>query len=503
VEAGIMPVIRISPRLIVCCALYAAAMVIYTDYLTARTAGSFISYAAVSAVLLTALFNYRAGTLGALLLLFTFPAFPRDLLDLYESLDHTGTGLMFSSPKFLTLGGFTLVIWMFAGLALLAVCRGVARGFRFEEPHTRRMFWFAFAFVALLVSSAALAALNQRPIALKEIVSDLRFPFMLAFGAMIGGEFVASSKGPRAAENHLVRLLIALTLISGFKVLFFVADDRLSGSHFRLSFCNPFVIIFPVLLALLWLGRGLQTSRGTVATLTTFGLAASVPDGRGPILIDGAAFLLLFLLAAICRRSKLPALALRGAGLLGAIAVLLIGISASDPRLWKFLAYKSEFLHSKTFYAQLEHSPAVRIAEMRNVWSQNAGKGFAVLIGGGAGASFTYKDYPLRTSLGRSDYSAPELASGLYYHPHVFATYWFLKGGLVAVCSYVGIFWWMGSMAMRRMRLCDGLFPAFMVLLAPAAVIESFWQPDLTLALAVFLAVLAGSASPSKTEISS
>jgi hypothetical protein len=48
------------------------------------------------------------------------------------------------------------------------------------------------------------------------------------------------------------------------------------------------------------------------------------------------------------------------------------------------------------------------------------------------------------------------------------------------------------------MRTGDGLFPPFIALLIPAAIFESFWQPDLTLALAILFAVLTAQAGRSK-----
>jgi hypothetical protein len=490
--------IRLSLGHFAGCALYAAAIVFYTDYLTTESAGVVVSYGAVATVLLASVWNLRLGVLGALLLLFTFPAFPRDLLDLYAGLDLTGESLVFASPKFLTIGGLSLIIWMFVGLAVLAILRGFWTGFRFADPHVLRMVRIALCFVAALLLAATLNALTGAPIAPREILSDLRFPIMLALGAIIGAAFVSSCGGICAADEMLVRLLITITLISGFKVVFFVLDDRLSRSVLRLSFSNPFEITFTMLLALIWLGSKMRMSRRSAALLTLFGLIASVPDGRGPIFIDVVAFVSLFILAGLYRRSRLPSLVLRGSILLAGICLLLLAIAASDQRLWNFLAYKSDFLHDKAFYAEMDHSPAVRIAELKNIGTENAASGIGLLIGQGAGGSFTYKSYPLSTPLGRSDYTASELEHGLFYHPHLFITYWFLKGGGLAVCLYIGIFVWVAKQSAIWMRLSDDFSPVFMALLTPAAIFESFWQPDFTLALAILIAVFASRGLPNE-----
>ena len=492
---------RLSLSSWVTCGLIAAALVFYTDHLTDTPIGTFISYAAAAVVVTIGVVNYRSGVLGALLVLFTFPAFPRDILDIYRDLDARGNVLEFGSPKFITLAGFSLIIWMFLGLASVALFRTAMDGLRFYDRHVRRMFLFSAAFVTVLVSAAAVSALTVPP-PVKEIVSDLRFPIMLCLGAMIGHTFTRSCGGSEQATAALVKLLTLTIVISGFKVLFFILDDRLSGGIFRLSFCNPFIVTFPFVLALVWTGSRSGMTRTGVIIIVLFGLAASLPDGRQLIFLAAVEFVGLFVLGVLCDRSRLPRLMAGGIGLVAVAVLLLIAIAASNPRFWNFLIYKSEFLYSNSFYKQLEKSPAVRIAEFKNIVSELSQGGIGVIAGKGAGGAFTYKTHAIPWHLGRDDYSAAELASGRYYRPHLFVSYWLLKGGIIGLLFYVGLFIWMGRRALARMRTDKRPFPVLMALLVPAAIFEAYWLPDFTIILSIFISVLVAGVAPGSSVAS-
>lgn len=483
----------LSLKTVVVCALVAAGLVIYTDYFTKDAAGVAVSYFVVCGSLLLAVFNFRLGTLAAMFVLFAFPTFPRDLLNLYQDLDATGQKLVFASPKYLTLAGFALIIWLFVALAGLATLRIAFRGLRFGTPAIRRIFTFSMLLTALLLTAAfATVATGGGGAPLKEIVSDLRFPVMLALGAIIGCEFIHCCGSTEEASRQLLQLLVVVTVISGFKVAFFILDDRLSGGLFRLSFSNPFNFIFPLVLTILWLGRRFGLRPGALLAVFIFGVIASVPDGRGPIIAFMVEIVVLFFLVRRFERPRVGALAFRGAGLLCAVALLLVGIAASSPRMWEFLQWKGSFLYDKSFYRQLDKSPAVRIAEFQNIVAQNARNGVGLLVGKGAGGAFTYKSYSLPFILERNDYSAPELASGIFYHPHTFVNYWLLKGGVLAVALYLGVFYWVWKRALRSLRVRLAPFPILMALLVPTAILEAFWRPDLTMIIAIFAAVMAG-----------
>lgn len=475
--------------------LYSAFVVVYTDYLAYQAAGRMISFVLAGIILATAVVNFRAGLYAALLVVFTMPTFPRDILDIYTELLVTRY-IEFNSIKFLSVAGFSLIQWVFIGLFFVAFIRFLLRGGRIESVGASRAASLSFMLSAVLLIGAAVASVGGQAWNLREFMGDFRFPVLFTFGLFIGWAYADSLRSTDMAVGQFVRFLVLLVMVSGIKSIFFLVDDAMAET-FRLGFANPNYVTFPFLIALVIVREETGISSCLYYALLGLGAFSIIPEGRGAIVIYLIVIALAGTLVIVHERAKAPRFVLSTAGIAVLFGLALIAVITSNERFRDYLSGKTLFFTEEIVTGELSPSPAVRVNEFRNIMHESAESNVGLLWGKGAGGYFRYERFPLPFELSISDYSANELRSGRYYHPHLPINYWFLKGGVLGLLLYSLVYYRMfrtgiRSLARDRQGTPPGgkLFHYFIVLSTPIGFIQSYWQPEYIFYFAIILMML-------------
>lgn len=474
--------------------IYSAFIVVFTDYLAYDRIGSIISTASVLIIILLALIRYRIGLLSALFIIFTFPTFPRDILDVYSALQETKT-VAFYSVKFMSFAGFTLAQWMFVALFVIASARFLLSGGRISSGSMSGHVKLLFLFVLLLLLAAMLSSFTGSVINMKELVSDLRFPILFLFGTFVAWSYVQDCGGSIPAIHNLVVLLLLLLVVSGFKTVLFLTDDRMRGV-FRLGLANPIYVVFPFLIALILTKKHLMFSRPAYIMMNILGSLAIIPEGRGTFIVYALVLSMAFLVAWGRKDGSAAALSAQLVSLSIVSVVVLITVIGMHERLWQFILYKASFFTGEMVTGALSESPLVRVYEFMNILSEHVDTGIGLIWGKGAGGYFHYKAYPLPFELGASDYSVMERTTGMFYHPHLPFNFWLLKGGILGLLLYGTVFYRIYAQGREMLRRGHEsawpgrlTFAYYLVLSSMVGFLESFWQPDYTFLYAVILGV--------------
>jgi hypothetical protein len=474
--------------------VYGAFAVVYTDYLAYQAVGKIVSFALAGVIVATALVSFRKGLYAALLVLFTMPTFPRDILDIYTELLVTRY-IEFNSIKFMSVAGFTLAQWVFVALFGIAFVRFLLHGGRIASRFASQAVALMFTLVIVMLLGAVIAAFAGQPWDLREFIGDFRFPMLFTFGLFIGWAYTDSVRSPDAVIAQFLKFLVLLVIVSGIKSVFFLVDDALADT-FRLGFANPNYVTFPFLIALVIMRQRLGISRSLYYALLVLGTFSIIPEGRGAIVI----YIIVMALAAglVIVNDKAGALrfVLSMAGIVVFFILALLIVTISNERFRDYLALKALFFTEELFQGEYSASPTVRIYEFKNIMAENYENVAGLLWGKGAGGYFQYEHYPLSFAFSISDYSERELDSERYYHPHLPINFWLLKGGIVALGLYTLVYYRMFIAGKRSLAhdapgtsAGEKLFLYFIVLSAPIGFIQSYWQPEYSFYFAIILMI--------------
>lgn len=474
--------------------LYGAFVVVYTDYLAYQASGKIISIALAGVILAASLVDVRAGLYAALLVMFSMPTFPRDILDIYTELQLT-KDIEFHSIKYLSIAGFTLAQWVFVGLFGVAFIRFLLRGGRISNAYASRDVSLLFMLSTILLIGSTCSAIAGQEWNLREFIGDFRFPLLFTFGLFIGWAYTDSLRAPEAAVDQFLRFLALLVLVSGIKSIFFLIDDALAET-FRLGFANPNYVTFPFLISLVIARKEIGISRPLYYTLLGLGSFSIIPEGRGAIVIYIIIVALAAALVVINEKAKAPRFLLSMAGIAVCFVLALSVVIASNERFRDYMAGKALFFTEELIKGEYSASPTVRIYEFENIMVENYESIVGLFWGKGAGAYFEYEHFPLSFDLGISDYSAEELDSDRYYHPHLPINFWLLKGGILGLGLYTLVFYRMFAAGRRSLMhdsrgtpAAEKLFHYFIVLSAPIGFIQSYWQPEYIFYFAIILMI--------------
>ena len=474
--------------------VYGAFAVVYTDYLAYQAVGKIVSFALAGLIVATALLSFRKGLYAALLVMFSLPTFPRDILDIYTEL-LVSRSIEFNSIKFVSVAGFTLAQWVFVGLFGIAIVRFLLRGGRISSRFASQSVALMFMLSTVLLLGTAIATFAGQTWNPREFIGDFRFPMLFTFGIFIGWAYIDSVRAPEVAVEQFVKFLVLLVMVSGIKSIFFLVDDTLAET-FRLGFANPNYVTFPFLISLIILRKEIGISRSLYYALLALGAVSIIPEGRGAIIIYVIIMALAAALVAANERAKVPRFLLSMAGVVVLFVLALSVVTISNERFQDYLAGKALFFTEELVQGEYSASPTVRIYEFKNIMAENYESIVGLLWGKGAGGYFQYEHYPLSFALGISDYSEKELDSERYYHPHLPINFWLLKGGIVALGLYTLVYCrmfiagkWSLAHDARETPAAEKLFYYFIVLSAPIGFIQSYWQPEYSFYFAIILMI--------------
>ena len=462
---------------------YGAFIVLYTDYLAYWKVGAVISIVVAVLVVAIALFNFGFGLLAAFFVLFTFPTYPRDILDIYSALQDTHQ-IDFYSIKYMKVAGFSAAQWMFFSLFFISLLRLLLNGGRINSPAAASLLKLLFFFITAIFLGTAISVMSGHDLYLREFISDLRFPILFIFGIFIAWSYFSDAGDATRAIRHVVTLLVLLLIVSGMKTIMFIIDDKMQGA-FKLSFASPIYVTFPFLLALIMTRRNMKISTPVFYLLFFMGALSSIPDGRGEMIVYFMVILLAFAMIWKKDRRKFAGFLLQVGFAAGIFAIVLSGLVVTNERLWNFITYKASFFTGEMLTGELSHSPLARVIEFKNIIASDASSLIGLLLGRGAGGYFTFRRYALPFEIGVADYSLFERTRGIFFHPHLPLNYWLLKGGALGMALYGYIFYLMfkaGYKSMTGFEAEDAPFKRtflyFVILSSPVGLMESYWQPD-------------------------
>lgn len=462
---------------------YSAFIVVYTDYLAYDKIGAVISLAIAFLVIAISFFSFGFGLLCASFVLFTFPSYPRDILDIYTALQETQK-IDFYSIKYMKVAGFSIAQLMFLSLFFISFLRFLLGGGRIKSAFAAWHLKLLFFFITALFMGTAISVISGQDLYLREFISDLRFPILFIFGIFIAWSYYKDMGDISRSIHYFVILLVLLLAVSGIKSIMFIVDDKMHGA-FKLSFANPNYVALPFLLSLIMTRRDIGTTASFFYMLFFLGALSIVPEGRGTMIVYFMVFLLAFIIIWKKDRKRFASFLAQFGLAVGIFLIVVAGLVVTNERLWNFITYKASFFTGEMLTGELSRSPLTRVVEFRNIISENADLAVGLLLGKGAGGYFEFRRYHLPFEPGVADYSMFERAHGIFFHPHLPLNYWLLKGGILGMALYGFIFYRMFQAGYKSLAdsghgktVFNRTFLYFVILSSPIGLMESYWQPD-------------------------
>jgi len=459
---------------------YSLFLLIFTDYLAYEKTGAIISILFTLLVLAVSIFSFKYSLLLGLFLLFTFPTYPRDILDIYSLLQEAKV-VKFYSIKYMSVAGFTLGQWLFLGLFLVSFIRFILSGGVIGSANASRLLRTMYSLAMVLMVGTLYSIFLGEELYLREFVSDLRFPILFVFGIFIAWAYVEDVKDIPHAINLLLATLVLIWIVSSLKSCLFIVDDKINGI-FRLSLANPVFLTFPLLLTFIFIHNRVSVSKFTYYLMVFIGAISIFPEGRGIVVIYFAVVIVSFFVIWNTERNKLPSF-IFSVLFIFLCAILIMGaVVLTNERLRGFILGKAAFFTEELFEGEFSKSPSVRIYEFKNIISENIDTKLGLIFGKGAGGYFTDRNYEFPFSLDVSDYTPRELSLHKYFHPHLPINFWLLKGGIVGLILYTYVFFKMfrvgSALLSYKKSIPYVMFSFFVILSSLIAFFQSYWQPD-------------------------
>lgn len=414
----------VDARLIIWSILFSLFSVPYVDSWSRGGAGTALSGAIFAAVLVLALFRTQFAILAVVILQITIPAFPRDIIDAYSALQVTKTVSYntICSISFANLALIQHLTFLVAGIALYKLIFSGRELFIGKDLKI---------YLTMLFGSALLATLyftftQHENANLREIVTNIRLPLFLCCG-IVYFNYLYHQIGMEKSIYYLNRVLLAITIIMGVRVPFFI----LSGIEAKIASLDlaviPHIPIAVVLTTFFLIEQDRRNRKSylLVLLLAIFGLL-SPSRGHMAILVLSSA-LFLFINGAGLRYLKYL-------GVMAAMFALpLAFVFFFNERLFDFVLWKLSF-----FTGNLSDSGQVRLYEFKNILAEALNNPPYLLFGKGLTGFFSFLEHPMPRGIimDLKSYSQEEISSGRFYHPHFFSNFLLLKFGLLGLLVY-------------------------------------------------------------------
>lgn len=473
---------------------YSLFAFVYTDYWCYASYGAYISLALASVLIFLTLSNFRIGLLSSLIVLFTTPSYPRDILNIYSSLRDTNE-MQYFSLKYMSVGGFTLVQWVFVILFVISVMKLIRQNVSVKMGVTIGYLKMLVTLMLILTCGTFLSFLFQRHLYFREIASDYRFPVLSMFGIFIAVEYKERMKNIENAVRSLVYTMLYIVIITGLKNICFLIDDRISNVT-KLSFSSPIYLNFPVLLAFLAVRNSIGISQINALIIVLLGVLSIFPEGRGDYITYFLALLASYYLVSKFGKTEKYSYLRNILAFLVIFIFMTVFVIFTNEEFAGFIINKLSFFFVELINGNYSESPVVRIYELKNILAEAGDSIYGVVIGQGAGGYFEFKSYELPFQLQIADYTKFELANNKYFHPHLFFNYWLLKGGAISLWIYIYIYFAMFKVSAKGLsrglytNARGKMFCYFAAISAPIALIQAYWQPDYILFYSFILTLI-------------
>lgn len=405
-----------------------AGLAVYIEHLSKSAAGIAISVALFAGLAYVSFRSLRHGIVLTWVAGVLIPEFPRDILDVYEALQaSSGDVRKYYVLSSITVGPGSMLVVLFILNTVLALRHGA---------RIRLSAWPIVAIAILLGCGTAGLVGEQLGLAqtsLQSIVTDVKFPILLAMG-VIQGAYLRETE----SIDLLVRAIVVLPMFIGARAICFVVGDLMQGMPQLDLMTQPLLATAVVAYcartgsegvfstfsqrSLLYLSL-FSASRGLMAVQGVF-LGATKLLGRKRETASGRVF---------GRRVALELVVIL-AGLLGIVAV-------ANPRLFAFVLWKMADIDALMGDGSLSGSGQVRVYEIKNVVAIALSSPFKLLFGNGFGGTFQFNAAPLpgEVVLDLKSYGARDLATGMYATTHSFLSFVLLKYGVIGLVVYFSL----------------------------------------------------------------
>lgn len=462
----------LRPQLLFGCFLYSIFSVIYIDVFAASSAGLVASLGLFGLVCFLAIWRPVYGVLAVMLLFFTVPWFPRDILSSYFDLQvsrerqfNTVASISFLGVPLLYLLSFFVVGTLFLrNIGVKAIGR-------------RNLILFFFCFGLLCLNSVAYYWLGND----FDFAQFKEWAFYLLL-IPVGYSFyycLVSTYGINQSIEILSSFYLAVTLILAIRVPMFLLNDIYRGV-FSLDLSIYPHLSMAVILGLVIAASRMRDTKSAIKTFCLIGILAF------SILSPSRGFFVIFMasmgILTLASRDKLRVIKWQMI-LLVILSVPVMIVFVSNSELFEFFVWKAEILTA----GDASDSGRLRWYEFTNILHAALNNPLFLLIGEGPSGHFTfsYEQPPpeIYQILDLDSYSAAELNSDKYYNPHFFINVLLLKFGIIGLVVY-GYF--IALHMVRAAKLIKGrLFKSATVqfylvvnfVLCISMYFEMFWRP--------------------------
>jgi len=462
----------------------------YTDVVAYTKVGFLICFIISFGIILYYIFSPQKAILLLLIILFTFPVYPRDILTIYSDLQ-INKDIEFYSIVYSRFLGFALIQWIVLGLLFISLVKILIR-FKIDRKFFKILYPILGVWSIIYVGTA-FNLIDRDYFLLKEFISDQRYFIILITTTLI--TIVLNSDFKYKFQYYFipkfVKILIFIGLIVGLRFIIFIVSDFIN-QDLKFYFSTQPYLLLPVFLSLVYTNP--KTRYFPIYMLIFMG---TFNASRGDIIFMILDFFLAIAIAIITFYKKTTILKLKRVSiylvsifLFTALPVLLIYLYL--PKVYDFLLLKLKFFTEGLGKGDFSHSTLVRIYEFKNIVSENTGNIISFFFGKGFGGYFKYSHYPLPFELNISDYTLYELNHRVYFHPHTFINYTLLKGGLIFFIFYIGISTYIFKKGFSLLNTKDiyikflGSFSIFYAIYS----LNSFWLPHYLVFTGILLGIL-------------
>lgn len=414
------------PLLIAASISYAVFSVFYIDYFSGSNAGLLVSFVLFVAGCFLALLNSGYAIISILLLFFTVPWFPRDILGNYYELQ-VSKEVQFNTIASLSLFGVPMLYFVSYFIAGVIFLKKIS----IRAVSYRNLIVVLFLLFLLSLNSQIFYATEYEFDSSRTIEWAQNLMF-IPVGYVYYYYFVLKF-GIERTIKIFCSLFIILTFILAFRVPLFLLNDIYRG-QFSLDLSIYPHLSMAVILGLVVMASCMRKAIDTLKTFVIIGLLAF------SILSPSRGFYVILLLSMGCvllvSQRKLRVLKLLSM-LLFLLTIPLIFVLSLSPELFEFFVWKAEILTS----GDASDSGRLRGYEFSNILYQSLESPLYFLFGEGPSGYFTFSHEKLPREiyeiLSLDSYSEAELSADKFVNPHFFVNVLLLKFGIVGLAAYV------------------------------------------------------------------
>ncbi len=400
---------------------------LYIDFFSLNYIGVLFSYFIFFALSIGILKDIIFSFKWFIIIFFTIPTLPRNILDAYDALANQLTVYnTISSMPFL---GISMIQWLTMFFLLSFFILIIKKRILIST----RLFNISFLlFLYPFITTLVYTLLNPASFLFREVITTMRFPLYILLGCF-SLAYIIGVKGRDFLCDFLKDIFLISGLIMCCRIPFFLIMSLYEKTP-SLDLGILATLCFAIIFSLISLRNRFVFN---VFLVPIFFMSILTPS-RTHIAMFICCFVLYVILAGVTKNLFFNIIK-------SVIAVLFLFfiMALLNERLYDFFLWKLEDFTFGGDDVGVSDSGLVRFFEFLNIFDQLKENPWELVMGRGLCGYFTFDSYPLPFSydLDLKSYQEFELSSGKYYHPHVFVNHLILKYGLVGLFCYLGAIW--------------------------------------------------------------